>query len=75
MIEPALGNPNHRQFFHSAVLLGLLAAGMRKVYHWEPRDEVEKIIWGILLVRDAAYLSNLALDALTSRSLPFVGRV
>ena len=75
MIEPALGNPNHRQFFHSIAVLGLLAAGMRKVYHWEPQDEVEKIIRGILLVSGAAYLSHLALDALTSRSLPFVGRV
>ncbi|MBZ0071940.1 MAG: metal-dependent hydrolase [Gammaproteobacteria bacterium] len=75
MIEPALGNPNHRQFFHSVVVLGLLAAGMRKVYHWEPQDEVEKIIRGVLLVGGAAYLSHLALDALTSRSLPFVGRV
>ncbi len=75
MIEPALGNPNHRQFFHSIAVLGLLAAGMRKVYHWEPQDEVEKIIRGVLLVGGAAYLSHLALDALTSRSLPFVGRV
>jgi len=75
MIEPALGNPNHRQFFHSVAALGLLAAGMRKVYHWEPQDEVEKILRGVLLVGGAAYLSHLALDALTSRSLPFVGRV
>lgn len=75
MIEPALGNSNHRQFFHSIAVLGLLAAGMRKVYHWEPQDEVEKIIRGVLLVGGAAYLSHLALDALTSRSLPFVGRV
>lgn len=75
MIEPALGNPNHRQFFHSIAVLGLLAAGMRKVYHWEPQDEVEKIIRGVLLVGGAAYLSHLALDALTSRSLPLVGRL
>lgn len=75
MIELALGNPNHRQFFHSFVVLGLLATGMRKVYHWEPLGEVEKIIRGVLLVGGAAYLSHLALDALTSRSLPFVGRV
>jgi membrane-bound metal-dependent hydrolase YbcI (DUF457 family) len=75
MIEPALGNPNHRQFFHSFVVLGSLSAGMHKVYHWEPQDEVEKIIRGVLLVGGAAYLSHLALDALASRSLPFVGRV
>lgn len=75
MIEPALGNPNYRQFFHSVAVLGLLAAGMHKVYHWEPQDDAEKIIRGVLLVGGAAYLSHLALDALTSRSLPFVGRV
>lgn len=27
MIEPALGNPNHRQFFHSVAVLSLLIAG------------------------------------------------
>lgn len=75
MIEPALGNPNHRQFFHSIVVLGLLAAGMRKVYHWEPRDDFEKVIRGILLFGGAAYLSHLALDSLTSKSLPLVGRL
>ncbi len=75
MIEPALGNPNHRQFFHSLAALGLLAAGMHKIYHWEPRDEFEKIIRGSLLVGGAAYLSHLTLDALTSRSLPLVGRL
>ncbi|HSH28996.1 MAG TPA: metal-dependent hydrolase [Thiohalobacter sp.] len=75
MIEPALGNPNHRQFFHSVVVLGLLAAGMRKVYHLDPQNEVEKILRGVLLIGGAAYLSHLALDALTSRSLPLVGRL
>jgi len=75
MIEPALGNPHHRQFFHSIAVFGLLATGMHKIYHWEPRDDFEKIIRGILLVGGAAYLSHLALDALTSRSLPLVGRL
>ena len=75
MIELALGNPNHRQVFHSVAVLGLLAAGMHKVYYWEPQDEFEKIVRGVLLIGGSAYLSHLALDALTSKSLPLVGRL
>jgi len=75
MIEPALRNPNHRQFFHSVTVLGLLATGIHKVYHWEPQEEFEKIVRGVLLIGGAAYLSHLALDALTSKSLPLVGRL
>ena len=75
MIEPALGNPNHRQFFHSVAALGLLVAGMHKVYHWEPQDEFEKIVRGVLLVGGTVYLSHLALDSLASKSLPFVGKL
>jgi inner membrane protein len=75
MIEPALGNPNHRQFFHSIAALGFLATGMHKVHHWEPQDDFDKVLRGILLVGGAAYLSHLLLDALTSRSLPLVGRL
>ncbi len=74
IIEPALGNPNHRQFFHSVTALGLLAAIMHKAYYWEPQDEFEKIVRGVLVIGGAAYLSHLALDALTSKSLPLVGK-
>lgn len=75
MIEPAYGNPHHRQFFHSFAVLGLLGWGMYKIHQWEPEDDVERLVRGFLLVGGAAYLSHLALDALTSRSLPLVGRV
>ena len=75
MIEPAFRNPNHRQFFHSITVLGLLTTGMHKAYHWEPHDEFEKIVRGVLLIGGAAYLSHLALDALTSKSLPLIGRL
>lgn len=74
MIEPALGNPHHRQFFHSFAVLGLVGWGVRKIHRWEPEDEFERLLRGFLLVGGAAYLSHLALDALTSRSLPLVGR-
>ncbi len=75
MIEPAFRNPNHRQFFHSITVLCFLATGMHKAYHWEPHDEFEKIVKGVLLIGGAAYLSHLALDALTSKSLPLIGRL
>ncbi len=75
MIEPALGNPHHRQFFHSLTVLGLAGWGMHKIHQWEPEDNFERLLRGFLLVGGAAYLSHLALDALTSRSLPLVGRV
>lgn len=75
MIEPSLGNPNHRQFFHSVAMLGLLGTGMYKLYHWNPQDNLEKILRGLLLLGGAAYLSHLTLDSLTSRSLPLVGKI
>ena len=75
MIEPAVWNPHHRQFFHSFAVLGLVGWGMHKIHQWEPEDDFERLLRGFLLVGSAAYLSHLALDALTSRSLPLVGRV
>ncbi len=75
MIEPALGNPHHRQFFHSFAVLGLVGWGVHKIHQWEPEDDFERLLRGFLLVGGVAYLSHLALDALTSRSLPMVGRV
>lgn len=74
MIEPAI-HPHHRQFFHSVVVAAGLVAGMRKLYQWEPEDGLEKVVRSLLLVGGAAYLSHLALDALTSRSLPLVGKI
>lgn len=48
---------------------------MRKLYQWAPEDGFEKVVRAFLLVGGAAYLSHLALDALTSRSLPLVGKI
>ena len=74
MIEPSLGNTNHRKFFHSVAVLSLLEIGVNKLYRWEPQDNTEKLLRGLLLLGGAAYLSHLALDALTSRSLPLLGK-
>ena len=75
MIEPSLGNPNHRQFFHSIVTLSLLGTGVYKVYHWDPQDNLDRVLRGLLLLGGAAYLSHLALDALTAKSLPIIGKL
>lgn len=75
IIEPALRNPHHRQFFHSFVAFGLVGWGLHKAHQWEPEDNFERLIRSILLMGGAAYLIHLALDALTSRSLPLVGRL
>lgn len=75
IIEPSLRNPHHRQFFHSFAAFGLVGWGLHKVHQWDPEDDFERLIRSILLVGGAAYLSHLALDALTSRSLPLVGRI
>jgi len=38
MIEPSLGNSNHKQFFNNVAVLGLLGTGMHKLYRWDPQD-------------------------------------
>ena len=75
IIEPSLGNPNHRQFFHSIAALGLVSAGTYRLYHWEPQDDFENSLRVLLLIGGAAYLSHLALDALTKKALPLIGKV
>jgi membrane-bound metal-dependent hydrolase YbcI (DUF457 family) len=75
IIEPAFKNPNHRQFFHSIAVLAAVGYGVKKAYDWQPEDKLEKVIRGILLCAGAGYLSHLALDAITPRSLPLVGRL
>jgi membrane-bound metal-dependent hydrolase YbcI (DUF457 family) len=74
ILEPALRNPHHRQFFHSFAMLGLVGWGVHKVHQWEPEDDFERLLRSLLLIGGVAYLSHLVLDALTSRSLPLVGR-
>ncbi len=75
VLEPSLRNPHHRQFFHSFTFLGMVGWGVHKVSQWEPRDELEKWLRGLLLIGGLAYLSHLVADAFTSRSLPLVGRL
>lgn len=71
LIEPAL-HPNHRQFFHSFLVLGSVGYGLKKLYDWEPETEGQQLLRGILLVVGGAYGVHLVMDALTKRSLPLV---
>ena len=74
-IEPAAGNPHHRQFFHSVAVGGALGWGVCSLWQWQPETDAERLLRAALLVGGAAYLSHLLLDATTPRRLPLVGRL
>lgn len=74
ILEPAL-NPNHRQFFHSITFVGMLGYVLKKTYDWKPEDNFEKVIRLMALCAGVGYLSHLALDATTPKSLPLVGKL
>lgn len=63
IIESAKCNPNHRQFFHSVIILLSAILAYNKI----GRNEFEKLLTNVGL---AGYASHLFLDALTPRSLP-----
>jgi len=75
IIEPAFHNPNHRQFFHSLFIAGSIGYGMYKLYEWETKDELEKIIRFAGLVIGGSYLIHLLCDAGTPKGLPILGKL
>ena len=74
LLEPAL-HPQHRQFFHSVAFVGLIGLAGYKLYTWEPDDDWERVLRFLLLVGCGAVFVHLAMDALTKRPLPWVGRI
>lgn len=74
ILEPAT-NPHHRQFFHSWAILGVVGYGMKKAYDWNPEDRAGKFLRAVALCAGAGYISHLALDAFTPRSLPMIGKL
>jgi inner membrane protein len=74
ILEPAT-NPNHRQFFHSFVFAGAIGYGLKMAHDWQPEDKLEELLRFGVLVAGYAYLTHLALDAMTAKSLPLLGRV
>lgn len=74
ILEPST-NPHHRQFCHSFLVLALVGYGMKKAYDWKPEDRVGKFWKAFALCAGAAYISHLALDAFTPKSLPVIGKL
>lgn len=73
ILEPAL-HPNHRQFFHSFGLGGLLAYGLYELWQWKPEDELYQNLRTAGLVVGGAYLVHLVMDTSTPKSLPLIGK-
>lgn len=74
ILEPAT-NPHHRQFCHSLLVLGAVGYGFKRVYEWEPKDDMESFLRVLALAATAGYISHLLLDGITPRSLPLIGRL
>jgi membrane-bound metal-dependent hydrolase YbcI (DUF457 family) len=73
-LEPAI-HPNHRQFFHSLAFAAVLIYAGKRVYDWRPDDDLGKATRYVVLVGLGAYGVHLAMDALTKKSLPLLGKL
>ena len=74
-LEPSINNPHHRQLFHSWLAMGTVVYGLKRAYEWQAMDTSEAFLRGLVLAAGGAYLSHLAVDATTARSLPWIGRL
>ena len=74
VLEPAL-HPNHRQFFHSVLFAAGVSVALYKLYKWKPETEGGELLRALSLVVGAAYLVHLAMDSLTRKSLPLIGKI
>lgn len=72
-VEPAI-HPHHRQFFHSVLFAGLLGYGVYRAYRWTAETPLQKVLRIAVMLGGSAYLLHLAADALTTRSLPLIGK-
>lgn len=74
LLEPAC-HPNHRQFFHSLACAGLIGTACYSLYQWEPQTSGEEIVRFLLLAVGGAFLTHLAIDALSPKGLPLIGKL
>jgi inner membrane protein len=73
-LEPAT-TPHHRQFCHSVAFAGLLIAGIKKLYAWQPMSPGEALLRDILLSVGIGYLTHLGADGTTAMGLPLIGKI
>lgn len=73
LIEPAT-SPLHRQLFHSVAFATVVGVMLYRTYQWQPDTDSGRVTRHILLFAGAAYLIHLAMDSMTPRSLPLIGR-
>lgn len=71
LLEPAT-SPNHRKVFHSVACAVVLISGFKKAWDWKPEDDLGRFLRFMTLAGTAGYLTHLALDATTKRSLPLI---
>ncbi|MCJ9429669.1 metal-dependent hydrolase [Kordiimonas marina] len=74
ILEPAL-HPNHRQFFHSYAVLGLLGCGFYHAAKWSPETGWEKCLRYLTLGMIGGYACHLLFDGTTPKGLPLVGKL
>lgn len=75
ILEPALSNPHHRQFFHSVACAAAVGYLCYRLYEWKPETPAEQIMRGVLLLAGGSFLTHLAMDALSPRGLPLLGQI
>lgn len=74
LLEPAT-NPHHRQFFHGVAFGGIVGYGMYKAYQWQPETDFDRFVRLCLLAAGAGVLIHLAMDSVTPRSIPLLGKL
>ena len=72
ILEPALNNPNHRQFFHSLTFGLMLGYAIYKLWKWEPKNALEEFLKIGMIATSGAYLVHLIMDAGSPRGLPVI---
>lgn len=71
LLEPAI-HPNHRGFFHSLTCMALVCYALYRLYHWEPESPMETGLKWLGLIAGGAFVTHLAMDATTKKSLPLI---
>lgn len=72
VLEPSIGNPNHRQFFHSFTFAALVGHGTCKLLNWEASDDFEKVLKTLGIIAGGTYLIHLIMDSATPKLLPLI---